>query len=308
MPLDVNCLLFQPGTICARGAARGAGARRSAHVRTMNRTSHEDACREYQPRVGSAPAASSRARSGPTRKIEPAAHRARRTQLGARRDRRVGRRLRDDRCPAHAPAMVVGQRLRTSAPVDAAPSSRRTTTPRGTQRRHHAGDVLVGHVDEHDRQTGQRRCPRDTRQRRRAGRVVRGVDQELAARTEGAATRGGPATRIGSVPSRSPRSECADDRRPPLEDGDRHRRVLELMAAGERQLQRRVDAVGRRGVARRASGAPTCAATAGDPLRGLRRQAADDQRHPRLGDAGLFEGDRRRACGPGDARDRRRST
>ena len=45
----------------------------------------------------------------------------------------------------------------------------------------------------------------------------------------------------------------ADQRRPALEDGDRDRGVLELMASGERERQRRILAIGRRSRARRRS-------------------------------------------------------
>ena len=319
-----NCLVSQPGMSCAAAGAALAASTSADEQGADNGTRHHEARGratgspelrgEYQKafrRTVRRRRASSRARAGPTRKIEPATSDAR-APANARVD---GAHRRPPRC--------------RPAPRD---SARRDRARRGRRPAIARSDATVGR-DERARRPAQRpqmastslSCitARTQRQRRRPPRRAGSRPAPAAPAGLCAASMQHVAIRlpVRSHSSRAGQSTSArrgDDVGRPggeaalaadLEHADGDDRVADLMPAVEAQRDRRIRGHRRaqrhasrgRGRARRRRPGPARrrpaarrahAAARDDRVRG-RRQVADDDRDRRLDDAGLLDGDGR---------------
>ena len=253
----------------------------------------------------------SHSRTGPIRKIEPATTteparvrtRARRASIGSAiasaRSPSVDAPVRRARRPASRAAL--GAVVQT---IDA--RDRR-------ERRQHLAHLLVVHRAEDERHAVGSGLTQIGRQRARAGRIVRGIEQDPAVRRRvkrssrpGHAAVASPAriaSRADAQPDAASRS-IASSR--PQRDGGvgllvrRPASAIGIAATRARERGDRVSVPDERRAAARAQ-------TARDDRERLGRQRAADDRNPRLDDARLLGRDRRAACGRAAPRDRSRS-
>ncbi len=223
--------------------------------------------------------------TSPSRKIDPAttmrgparqavsSASSRSGAIGNRQRRRGRARLFSQRCRLRRPRV---RRTRDDQTADGRQQSRE-----------HARDILVAHGREHERPWLSALRLQVGRERRGAGRVVRGIEQKLASVGEADGPRGGPAIRGCARPASMARRGTAM----PLASASSSRRIA--TAAFERwwtPARPTVNPSQSRALAR-TTGAPSRDADLGDGGLRLRIQRPDDHRHARLDDAGLLERD-----------------